>query len=803
MEFKTSLRLKRVLMLSTVAVGLSSPVLAQTAAKAAPAAGQGVQLEEVVVTARRREERLQDVPAAVTAFSPAKLQEAQVTTARQLVGMVPSLNVNSGNQRDFQRFAIRGQGATTGGGESVTAYFAEAPLSQFIAGGPGMYFDLQNVQVLNGPQGTLFGRNTVGGAVLFTPKRPTNNFGGFIQAGYGNYNNEEIAGALNVAPVPDKLRFRFSADLRKRDGFTHQFSDGSQLDNINYQSYRASMLFNPTDRIENYTVAQYTRSDTGGTGIVITAVNPLTPAAIAGTLNTALAKQASLGIRTTQGTGPHWWDTASYAVVNNTTVKLTSDLTFKNVFSYSRQKISGGFDNDGTSFPLTQWVRTADSGQASSPGESRNEYITEEVQLQGQQLGGKLNWVAGGFWQNSYPYAFQTIILNAGGTIQPTESYLGTTSHAYFGQATFDFGALSESLSGLKLTAGYRYSWDTRHYVVASWKQTGTDSTLWACNNVTGNYVASNPAGAFCQKAYHGAWEAPTYNLTLDYKINPHFLVYAAHRTGYKSGGFNTVANVLVPTTYNPEKVADYELGAKTDFTIADRPVRVNLDIFQDNYSPIQRSVFAPTPGSAGASLTYLSSVASARIRGLEAEISFKPVDPVTVDVTYSYLDAYYTSYPFFRDQSVPTGSCPLNTATPPAHDPSLSPCTVDLTGSPLPFAPRHKVGINVKWDTQIDPQWGKLTLNANYNYQSHFIDTDQVQPSVYRIGDYGLLGLNATWANIRQSNIDLEAYVTNATDTKAIAAGQVFYYSAFAAAASYIEPRMFGMRLRYHFGAE
>ena len=133
----------------------------------------------------------------------------------------------------------------------------------------------------------------------------------------------------------------------------------------------------------------------------------------------------------------------------------------------------------------------------------------------------------------------------------------------------------------------------------------------------------------------------------------------------------------------------------------------------------------------------------------------------------------------------------------------TVAPCTVDLTGKALPFAPKHKVGVNARYEAPIDPAWGKLSINANLSYQSHFLDTDQVQPSVYILGDYSLLSFGVNWNNIRQSHTDLELYLTNATDTKAFAAGQVFYYSAFAAAASYIEPRMFGFRLRYNFGAE
>ncbi|HEY3697435.1 MAG TPA: Plug domain-containing protein, partial [Phenylobacterium sp.] len=134
----------------------ASQAFAQAPGEPAPAtAAHSSDLDEVVVTARRREERLQDVPVAVTALTATRLQDAQVTTARQLVAIVPSLNINTGNQRDFQRYTIRGQGVTLGAGEGVSVYVAEAPIPQFAAGGPGLYYDLENLQILNGPQGTL------------------------------------------------------------------------------------------------------------------------------------------------------------------------------------------------------------------------------------------------------------------------------------------------------------------------------------------------------------------------------------------------------------------------------------------------------------------------------------------------------------------------------------------------------------------------------------------------------------------------------------------------------------------------
>jgi iron complex outermembrane receptor protein len=733
-------------------------------------------LEEVVVTARRREERLQDVPVAVTAFTPERLQEAQVTTARQLVGFVPSLNISSGNQRDFQRFAIRGQGATVGAGESVTVYFAEAPLSQFVSGGPGLYFDLENLQVLNGPQGTLFGRNTIGGAVLFTPKRPTNRNGGFVQAGYGNYSNREIAGVANYAAVPDVLRLRIAADVRKRGGFTTQLSDGSKLDDIDYKTFRAGVQFTPADWIENYLVASYTKSDTEGTGIILTAVNPTGAAQRVfglANLNAQLASQQQLGERITQGAAQHWWSTKTLFVVNTTTVELPAGLTVKNIASFSRVRASGGFDNDGTSFPLTQWRRSKYSGNPSGVGESRNEFVTEELQLQGKWLDEKLNWVLGGFYQNTYPYGFQHILATPSGLLTITESHLNSTSSALFGQATLDFGLFSESLDGLKLTGGYRYSWDTRNYTVATWQEAGSRP----CTNVA-NRVYPNCVSRLSRK-----WRAPTYNISLDYKITPEVLVYATTRTGYKSGGFNVAANVLIPPDFGPEKVKDYELGVKADFRLAGMPLRTNLAVFRDKYKDIQRSVFQPNPAAPGSNLTFLSNASRATIKGVEAQVTLKPVKVLQVDLTYSYLDATYGDYPNFLDARTNT--------------------IVNLGGERLPFAPKHKYGVNLRYDVPLNPEWGELRLNAGVNYQSHYLISDQPQPSVYEIGDYALVNLGATWRNFGGSPVDVELYMTNVLNETEIAAGQVFYYSSGTAAASYIEPRMFGVRLRYAFGEE
>jgi len=268
-------------------------------------------LEEVIVTAQRREENSQVVSVAVTAMSGEKLREMNISSAADLTGKVPSLFITSGaNQRNVEVVVIRGQGQAYLSPVGVVNYFAEVPLIQggitAIQGAPGMFFDLESLQVLRGPQGTLFGKNTTGGAVLLGPKEPTNEFDGYLQAQGGSYNDHEYEGALNLPVVDDKLMTRLSVKTVDRDGDTKDVGPtaysgsftainklcsppppgalsgtsgvagciasngfaGRDYDDVHYRHYRLGVLFRPNDSFENYLVAYYGTSHDNGTGFV-------------------------------------------------------------------------------------------------------------------------------------------------------------------------------------------------------------------------------------------------------------------------------------------------------------------------------------------------------------------------------------------------------------------------------------------------------------------------------------------------------------------------------------------------------
>jgi outer membrane receptor protein involved in Fe transport len=254
---------RRAALLLTVAsaTAFSAPAFAQDAAEA-----------DIVVTARRTEERLQDVPISITVFNQQELTNRNVVSAGDLSTYTPSLAANNRFGSESTSFAIRGFTQETNTSPSVAVYFADviAPRVQGATtsgngAGPGAFFDLQNVQVLKGPQGTLFGRNTTGGAILLVPQKPTGDFEGYVEGSIGNYDMKRLQAVVNI-PMSDVFRMRLGIDRQKRDGYLKNVSPVGPRDfeDVNYTALRFSLAANISEDLENYTVASYTKSDTNG-----------------------------------------------------------------------------------------------------------------------------------------------------------------------------------------------------------------------------------------------------------------------------------------------------------------------------------------------------------------------------------------------------------------------------------------------------------------------------------------------------------------------------------------------------------
>jgi iron complex outermembrane receptor protein len=732
-------------------------------------------LEEVIVTARRKEERLQAVPVSVTAFDPTQLRDRNITSTQDLGLFVPSLVINN-NAGFAPGFVLRGQGSTLGAGPGVVAYFAEVP---FISGqnatgsfqggtGPGMFYDLENVQVLKGPQGTLFGRNTTGGAVLFTPQKPKNDYDGYAQLTLGDYNWREEEAALNIPIVPDRLLLRVAGDVSMREGYTRDvgpYFPGQDYDNRDYWAFRLSLVARPTDEFENHLIASSLYVHETGTGGGIFAVKPGGLAIEAFPQIAAyLATQQALGPRETELSTAQIDKQWTYGVIDIARQDIGDDLTLKNIAGYQVDKNSTGIiDFDYSPFAI-QDLTVPKGWQGASA------QYSEELQLTGKSLGGRLDWTLGGYVEYDQPtdtpqYDVMSPILTAGVYRPSLIVVQGSTTQrtrALYGQASYDLSDLWAPLDGLKFTAGYRYTWDYR-----------SDG-----NNVyiptSGNKCAERTGFTLpdCTLASSGRFHAPTWTLGLDYQLDPRTLLYVTGRRGYKSGGFNL--NTPEHSTYSsfqPEFVTDVEIGVKADWTVFGAKARTDIDAFHTDYTDIQRAISVLINGL---SSPVTENAAVATIEGVEFEGTILPTPRTEISLSYSYLASKYEKY--------------------------QSPVLGDLSGLEFPFTPKNKISLTGRYHLAVGSDLGDLSLAATYLLQSSVNGGPDYNPTDV-IQGYDLINLRLDWKQAMGSDFDAALFVTNVADTVYKARVSGLYNIFGVAGAAYGEPRIFGFQLKYRFG--
>ena len=731
---------------------------------------------DIIVTARRVAENQQSVPMSLTAISGDQLREQNVTMVSDLARLVPSLNFSTDLNRNNVTFAMRGQRETrtspgTGGGPAVVPYFAEAP-SRAI--GPGQFFDLQNVQVLKGPQGTLFGQNTTGGAILFEPQRPTNKFEGYMMGTVGSYGRLDVEGVVNIPIVDDKLLLRVGGQTLNRNGFTHDVLSGKDYDDRNAWSARASLLFKPSGFFENYTVGQLVGSRENGPGVVLIAANPnnvfgpfLTP---------LLAQQQARGIRDIALSAISRDRTRQLGVINRTTLNFADNLTLTNIFSYTHYQTDSARDDDGTILPIQ------DSNGAWKPGTWNTDinYLTEELRLSGTLGGGLLKYQVGGYYDHLTPGGVMTYSQNLQtvATSSQVNSTARSTSKALFGQIGLDVGKAVPALDGLNLTAGYRYTWNTFAFGVTLLAYPGILRPPPAPQ--AGDACLAPPGNVYpnCGVSGSGKDQGDSFAFGADYKINRNVMIFANYKKGYKPGGFNPTVAAFGGTPSNPlysfksETVDTAEIGLKTSWALEGLRGRFNVTGYSSKYRDIHATVPAIIPPFTA---TAIQNAARATIRGVEVEanITFKPW--LSIDAGYSYTDAKYDQYT--------VGG-------------------VDLSRLPFVFTPKNQYNISANLTLPTPKKLGDVIVRGTYSWQDRIYagDTDPTQPDSF-INGYGLLGARIDWQNVLDTkNVDLSFFVTNLTNkTYRIAVIQQYNASGYTTAL-YGDPRMYGASLRVRY---
>lgn len=802
-------------------------------------------IAEIVVTANRREERGQDVPISITAFSPQRLEQQGIAKEQDLQASVPSLVVGQNGQgsRESNSITLRGQGATFQASPGVVVYLNEVPLPAGVSlsqqGGPGNYVDLESLQVLAGPQGTLFGRNTTGGAVLLVPKKPTDEFGGWIKGEFGNYDRTNVEGAINL-PVNDKLAVRVVGAYHNRDGYTRDVVWNKDRDNEHWYSGRIGVLFRPSDGVSNYTMAYGGYSSNNGAGLIHRGYNiggllassmcSDLPVGAVGNFSCDVYRAASaqaeqLGPRKTAYSVDVFSKNKTWGVSNTTDIELSDELTLRNIVSYQQMKLRYNYDDDatalqqhdvtpidlpapgvvilpGTNTPVTYLNQIERNG----PAADNLRAWTEELQLQGRMLDGNLNWTVGGFYFNQKPRGMEgsrsVSYCPAAwtGLCQASRAYYGisTESKALYAQATLDLAVLSPSFASLRLTGGYRHTWDRISGFSTQFSDDTSQPGSVICSS-TGQSVPESTAFDACEFSSLQRSNSPSWLLGVDYKITPDTMIYGKISHGYKSGGFNTFAVRFGQgtdpdtRTFLPEKVTTYEIGMKSDFRFGSVPLRFNVAAYSTDYKNSQRTAgdYNPNTGAAGA--RTLS--ADARIRGVEVEATMRPAPGIEIGGNFSYTDAKYKDY-LYQSGS---GTIACNGLVAPGGIANAS-CI------PMQYVAPYIWGFHVGAEQPLGDDKGTLSLFVNYSHTSsqytNAIDLPAASPGSM-LEPYGVLSASLDWRGVAGSRFDLGLFGTNLTNNLYRISDMNAYSSFLFASSLYGEPRMYGIRLKYSFGGE
>jgi iron complex outermembrane receptor protein len=794
------------LMVATM-LGVSLPSQGADPASVVTGTDSSADLSEVVVTARRVEERAQDVPISMTVYSQRALSDRNIVTATDLAAATPSVAVDNQFGNDLTSFSIRGFVQQLNTTPSVAVYFADAVLprggSVSEGGGseglaPGSLFDLQNVQVLKGPQGTLFGRNTDGGAILVVPKKPGTEFEAYIEGSYGNYAMGEVQGVINI-PLGDNVRVRLGVNHEARNGFESNISGigPQEFDNLDYTAVRASVVVDITPNLENYTIGTYNLSVNNGVLPQLFACNQGQPFAFA--CNPLLAQVQGSGKYAVVNdmTGAESY-LKQYQVINTTTWQVLDNLTVKNVANGGLLKslLDSSLFGAYLGSPFGTPFITSTSDPTDAGGYTNDQYTwTDELQLSGTLLDSRLTWQGGSYIERSGPRGDLTGTRSAaiiscpdGRTLTdgspsqcsgPGITNLQTTQFHYGDQAVFA-QATYAIVPELKLTGGIRYTSDTTTATIHAIDYFGYP--LFTPGSATTEFCAAGLPGLSpatgCTQYLEQNSHAPTYLLGLDYNPIQDVLLYAKYSRGYRQGSVApfTLAGFQL---YQPEYVNSFEIGEKTTFS-GPVPGTFNVAAHYNAFSDQQLLagfVVNNNPSSG------IVNAGKSRIWGIEVESTIQPIQPLTVGLSYAYLNTELQSA--FVADAPPGATIVFPTSQ----------------GNVLPFSPKNKVSADATYRLPVPPEVGHLSLSANFTYTSSMLISEAAAP-YDTLGAYGLLGMNLHWDGIMRGPVDAELFATNLADRLYYNNLTQLYSTTFGLAARYPgEPRMYGLRVRIHFG--
>ncbi|MCQ4167055.1 TonB-dependent receptor [Tahibacter harae] len=712
---------------------------AETAAADSPdgaADSKATTLDQVTVTARKREETLQDVPVAVTAFTADAMEKLNVEDIGDLDAQVPNLTV----------YAARGSSST------VTAYIRGIGQSDPLWGvdpGVGIYlddvyiarpqgalldvFDVDRVEVLRGPQGTLYGKNTIGGAIKYISKSLPKEAEGYAQLTVGSYGQLDAKGALGgpIGGSDSPIRARLAVASLNRDGFGENLTNGAPVSDKEINAFRASIGADVNERFDLLFAFDWMDDQSGVRGAKMLAPNRFAP--------TVAPLSDRYDIRSGM---PNVNDTKMKGASGTANWRATDSWAFKYVFARRDSDTETNIDFD-----------TLPNKIADVKAFYRDEQTTNELQANFDG-GGKARGVMG-LYHFDGEAGGQVLNNFFNASFGDTQGTVYTKAFAAYADWTFDF------TDRLSLDAGARWTDEEKHAVVLN--RGYTDATFTVPTTTVANFNRKVDFTNVSPK------------LALDYKLSDTTMLYGVASRGFKSGGFNIRANsVAVPRSAEPfddEKVDSYEIGTK--MALAEQSLFLNFAYFYNKYEDIQLSVFTAFDsngdGTDDAFFGDFTNAGRGHVQGLEMEYQWLPNEHWLLSGNLAWLDAKY-------DEFITSG--------------------VDVSDSQkFTNAPRFSGAVNLEYRTEL-ASGGNLSTRVGYSYQSEVWPTTDLSPVIRQDG-YGLLNAGVIWRlnpslsfSLQGTNLTDKAYRTTGYNIPVLGVLTGFYGP----------PRQYTLSARYDF---
>lgn len=669
---------------SALALITGQGAFAQENAEAAPRGG----IETITVTAERRETTAQSTPLALTAMSEAEIRDARIEDISDLVIRIPNFSFTPFAVTDPQLF-IRGIGSTqdgAGGDPSIVVLQDDVVFGRFT-GQATPLFDLQRIEVLRGPQGTLFGRNAAGGVVHYVTNRPSDRHEGMVSiTPVGDHDRFETEFMANV-PINEDWAFRIAGRTSRHDGYNFSTTTGRDVDDGDTVAGRVHLQYEPSSEITALLTANYSADRIYG--------DTRTPLP-RGTFVNRPGVNLDPDPRIRQPNFDGYLDRDILGLSLNIDA-ATALGDFTSVTAYRNVSFSWLQDLGGIQVPPFILRTTNLQDETSSQ-------VSQEFRLANDAMGGRLHWVGGVFFSNEEIDRDETFDRQFAGTPSNPSFIQDLTSRsvAVFGSLTYD---LTDRVS---LTAGLRQSWDEK------------EGRFTVIDNLNGTSGSLAPALEEYDTPVGESWSALTPRFTVDFQATDDLMLYATIARGYKAGGFDSApasaSAARVP--FDPEYVWNYEAGLRWDFW--DDRARFNATAFTMSYTDLQvQQLIQLVPGDPSTQLLVIDNAADATVEGLEFEFMVAPTDALRLGGTVSYLNATFDEF--------------------------ITSTNADLSGNHLRRAPENSYSIYGSYTADVPAIAGSLEGRVEYAYRGDQFFENENFP-VHLEESYGLLDASLTY---------------------------------------------------------